>query len=164
MDALGAALFGAFDEPLRTMAEAHPETFDETPGEDRPEGAGGRAYQRDYIAIGWWPHDLMIALDGATGRLELPEWYDEGGPAAYLNRDLSALLYAWWVYERLRAEWSRWDDGVAGDTWQVFDPPALLGSRVDAMVEAVDPEAFRTSGHSWRMLAEDPYTGGLLSD
>ncbi|MFD7445995.1 SUKH-4 family immunity protein [Streptomyces sp. NPDC059909] len=132
-------------------------------GMNGPEAAAGRAYQRDYVAIGWWPHDLVIALDGATGRLELPEWYDEGGPAACLNRDLSALLYAWWTYERLRAEWRLWDSRVGRDTWQVFDPHVLLHSRVDEMVQSVDPEAFRSSRHSWRMLAEDPYTGGLLS-
>ncbi|MEU6709551.1 SUKH-4 family immunity protein [Streptomyces wuyuanensis] len=156
---LGGELFGVGDEPLRTMAEAHPDTFAGT-------GSGtstGRGHQRDFLAVGWWPHDLVVALDGATGRLELPDWYGEGRPAAYLNRDLSALLYAWWVYERLRREWYRWDGGAAADTWRVFDPFALLSSRVDAMVEAVDPEAFRTPDHSWRMLAEDPHTGGLLS-
>ncbi|MBL1096469.1 SUKH-4 family immunity protein [Streptomyces coffeae] len=164
---LGGELFSVGDEPLRTMAEAHPDTFAGTgePGADH-DGSGtatGRSHQRDFLAIGWWPHDLAVALDGATGRLELPDWYGEGEPAAYLNRDLSALLYAWWIYERLRDEWHHWDHGAAADTWRVFDPFALLSSRVDAMVEAVDPEAFRTSAHSWRMLAEDPYTGGLLS-
>ncbi|MGE7433880.1 SUKH-4 family immunity protein [Kitasatospora sp. NPDC001175] len=146
---LDGELFGVGAKPLRTMAEAH------------PGAATQRAHQRDYIAIGWWPHDLVVALDGATGRLELPDWYDDGGPAAYLHRDLSALLYACWTYGRLRDEWARWDRG-AGD-WELFDPRALLGSHVDAMVEAVDPQAFETSGHSWRMLAEDPYTGGLLA-
>ncbi|MGW1886848.1 SUKH-4 family immunity protein [Streptomyces sp. NPDC001970] len=162
---LDCQLFCAFDEPLRTMVEAHPDAFDEPAEPSKgPGAAAGRAYQRDHIAVGWWPHDLVIALDGATGRLELPEWYDEGGPAAYLNRDLSALLYALWTYERLRAEWRRWDCGVGRDTWQVFDPLALLHSRVDEMVKAVDPEAFRSPHHSWRLLAEDPYTGGLLSN
>ncbi|MFD7609400.1 SUKH-4 family immunity protein [Streptomyces sp. NPDC059828] len=151
---LGGALFSVDDEPLHTMAEAHPRTFS---------GASGRDHQRDFLAIGWWPHDLVVALDGATGRLELPDWYGAGKPACYLNRDLSALLYAYWVYERLRAEWYRWDNGAAADAWEVFDPFALLSSRVDTLVEAVDPEAFRTPDHSWRMLAEDPYTGGLLS-
>ncbi|MGW8954244.1 SUKH-4 family immunity protein [Streptomyces sp. NPDC055709] len=156
---LAGELFSVGDEPLRTMAEAHPDTFADTDTDTET----GRDHQRDFLAVGWWPHDLRVALDGATGRLELPQWYGEGEPAAYLNRDLSALLYAWWIYERLRREWYRWDNGAAADTWRVFDPFALLSSRVDAMVEAVDPEAFRTSAHSWRMLAEDPYTGGLLS-
>ncbi|MEU8826885.1 SUKH-4 family immunity protein [Streptomyces sp. NPDC048636] len=159
---LGGELFGVGDEPLRTMTEAHPDSFAGT----EPDGSGaatGRAHQRDFLALGWWPHDLTVALDGATGRLELPDWYGEGEPAAYLNRDLSALLYAVWIYERLRTEWHRWD-GAAADTCRVFDPLPLLSSRVDAMVEAVAPEAFRTPAHSWRMLAEDPYTGGLLSN
>ncbi|WP_435240926.1 SUKH-4 family immunity protein [Streptomyces cucumeris] len=160
---LGGELLSVGEEPLRTMAEAHPDAFTTADGEGFA-AASGRAHQRDFLALGWWPHDLAVALDGATGRLELPDWYGEGEPAAYLNRDLSALLYAWWIYERLRKEWYRWDHGAAAETWRVFDPFALLSSRVDTMVEAVDPEAFRTPAHSWRMLAEDPYTGGLLSN
>lgn len=162
---LDGEIFGACEEPLLTMGEAHPETFadDASPGAD--DAPADRAYQRDFFAIGWWPHDLVIALDGATGRLELPDWYDDGEPHAYLNRDLSALLYALWTYERMRAEWYRWEHGGSGDreAWQVFDPQALLHSRVDAMVEAVDPQAFDTPEHSWRSLAEDGHTGGLLA-
>ncbi|QKV91703.1 SUKH-4 family immunity protein [Streptomyces sp. NA02950] len=160
---LDGELFSVGDEPLRTMAEAHPDSFAGR-AEDGSGAATGRGHQRDFLAVGWWPHDLAVALDGATGRLELPDWYGEDEPAAYLNRDLSALLYAWWIYERLRDEWHHWGDGAAAETWRVFDPFALLSSRADPMVEAVDPEAFRTSAHSWRMLAEDPYTGGLLSN
>ncbi|WP_338933266.1 SUKH-4 family immunity protein [Streptomyces netropsis] len=145
------------------VAVAHPGTYGEAAGRNGPDAAGGRAYQRDHIAIGWWPHDLTVAPDGATGRLELPAWYGEGEPRAYLNRDLSALLYACWTYERLRHEWQRWEDGSSDESWQVFDPQTLLLSHVDAMVEAVDPEAFETPRHSWRMLAEDPHTGGLLA-
>ncbi|WP_030057043.1 MULTISPECIES: SUKH-4 family immunity protein [Streptomyces] len=150
---LGGAMFGVCDEPLTTMGEAYPEYFDGE--EDRP-------YQRDFIALGDWPTDLTIALDGATGRLELPDWYDDGQPEAYLNRDLSALLYALWTYERLRAEWDRWDYGRGRDTWAVFDPQSLLSTVVDRLVEAVDPEAFASPGCSWRLLAEDGHMGGLL--
>ncbi|GAA3083623.1 hypothetical protein GCM10020000_82260 [Streptomyces olivoverticillatus] len=98
-------------------------------------------------------------------RLELPDWYDDGEPHAYLNRDLSALLYTLWTYERIRAEWYRWEHGGSGDreAWQVFDPQALLHNCVDAMVKAVDPQAFDTPEHSWRSLAEDGHTGGLLA-
>lgn len=39
----------------------------------------------------------------------------------------------------------------------------MLHSVVDGLVEAVDPEAFATPAHSWRMLAEDGHTGGLLA-
>ncbi|WP_431682001.1 SUKH-4 family immunity protein [Kitasatospora sp. KL5] len=145
-------MFGvAGDGPLRTMAESHPEGF--AVPHDRSDQAG-------FLAIGWWPHDLPVALDGATGRLELPAWYEEGGPARYLHRDLSALLYACWTYERLRAAWYRAEED--GHPWQAFDPRAVLHAVVDAVVEAVDPESFATADHSWRQLAEDPYTGGLL--
>ncbi|MFE6050965.1 SUKH-4 family immunity protein [Kitasatospora sp. NPDC056446] len=150
---LGGAIFGVCDEPLVTMGEAYPEYFD---GEEE------RPYQRDFIALGDWPTDLTIALDGATGRLELPDWYDDGQPEAYLNRDLSALLYALWTYARLRAEWERWDYGRGRGTWAVFDPQSLLSTVVDRLVEAVDPEAFASPGRSWRLLAEDGHMGGLL--
>ncbi|MFJ6616802.1 SUKH-4 family immunity protein [Kitasatospora sp. NPDC091335] len=150
---LGGAMFGVCEEPLVTMGEAYPEYFD---GEEE------RPYQRDFLALGDWPTDLTIALDGATGRLELPDWYDDGQPEAYLNRDLSALLYALWTYERLRAEWERWDRGRARDTWAVFDPQSLLSAVVDRLVEGVDPEAFASPDCSWRLLAEDGHMGGLL--
>ncbi|MGW2253091.1 SUKH-4 family immunity protein [Kitasatospora sp. NPDC001660] len=149
---LGGAMFGVSEEPLVTMGEAYPEYFD---GEEE------RPYQRDFVALGHWPTDLMIALDGATGRLELPDWYDDGEPEAYLNRDLSALLYSLWTYERMRAEWERWDYGVGRGTWAAFDPQSLLSTVVDGVLEALDPEAF-APGRSWRLLAEDAHMGGLL--
>ncbi|GHF71144.1 hypothetical protein GCM10010218_60600 [Streptomyces mashuensis] len=154
---LDGQAFVAHTGPLRTMGEAYPQYF-EDPSDDR-------AYQRDFFAVGWWPHDLEIALDGTTGRLELPDWYDDGEPDAYLNRDLSALLYALWTHGRMRAEWYRYEYDGDGDlgAWEAFDPRALLHHHVDALVQAVDPEAFATPGRSWRLLAEDDYTGGLLS-
>ncbi|WP_162002570.1 SUKH-4 family immunity protein [Streptomyces sp. CB01881] len=155
---LGGEMFGVSeDEPLVTIEQAHPAAYEDA------EAGVDRDYQRGFLAIGWWPHDLLIALDGVTGRLELPDWYEDGEPATYLNRDLSALLYALWTYERLRAEWQRWEGWDGQAEWEVFDPHALLLSVVDARVKAVDPEAFATPAHSWRMLAEDPYTGGLLA-
>ncbi|WP_395297005.1 SUKH-4 family immunity protein [Kitasatospora hibisci] len=155
----GTVLDVAATGPLRTMAEAHPEDF-ASAGEAEP--AAEREYQRDHLALAHWPHDLVIALDGATGRLELPAWHDPGVPAAYLNRDLSALLFALWTRERLRAEWRRWEDGRAGAAWAVFDPQALLGHVAEHVVAAVDPEAFATPVHSWQLLADDDHMGGLL--
>ncbi|MFG3050034.1 SUKH-4 family immunity protein [Kitasatospora sp. NPDC048239] len=155
---LGGWMFAVHEGPLLTMAEEYPEYFGEADGPQ--DEAEERDYQRDYFALASWPTDLEVALDGATGRLELPDWYDDGEPAAYLNRDLSALLYALWTYERLREEWDRWEDG---GPWAVFDPRALLHSAVDAAVAAVDPEAFATPGHSWQLLADDAHAGGLLS-
>ncbi|MEU2110368.1 SUKH-4 family immunity protein [Streptomyces sp. NPDC019507] len=156
------------------MAEDHPRTFpvaDIGTGTGTGEGRGGtgRGHQGDFPAVGWWPHDLTVALDGASGRLELPDRYGEGRPAVYPNRDLSTLPYAWWIHERLRGEWFRRDGAAASDIWRVFDPFVLLSRRVDTMVrrvdtmvQAVDSESFRTPDDSWRMLAEDPCTGGLL--
>ncbi len=149
----GGAVFGACAEPLVTMEQAYPEYFD---GEEH------RPYQRDFLALGDWPANLTIALDGVTGRLELPDWYDDGQPEAYLNRDLSALLYALWTYGRLRAEWERWEGRSIRETWAVFDPQSLLSTVVDGLVEAVDPAAFASPGCSWRLLAEDGHLGGLL--
>ncbi|MGV9263833.1 SUKH-4 family immunity protein [Kitasatospora sp. NPDC003701] len=185
----GGLLTVSDDEPLRTMAEAYPEHFapDDGPDdgpEDTPEaptdgtpgaptaGAPGdgpdaspqnRDHQRDHLAVGDWPYDLVIALDGATGRLELPDWNEVGEPEAYLNRDLSALLYSLWVCERLRAEWRRWEYGRAAGSWEVFDPQSLLSGVVEEIVAAIDPEAFATPGHSWQLLADDAHMGGLLN-
>ncbi|MCG6495212.1 SUKH-4 family immunity protein [Kitasatospora sp. A2-31] len=155
----GALLDVAATGPLRTMAAAHPEDFGSA---DEAESAAEREYQRDHLALAHWPHDLVIALDGATGRLELPAWHDPGVPAAYLNRDLSALLFALWTRERLRAEWRRWEDGRTRTAWAVFDPQALLGHVAEHAVAAVDPEAFATPDHSWQLLAGDDHMGGLL--
>ncbi|MGA5819688.1 SUKH-4 family immunity protein [Kitasatospora sp. NPDC094028] len=143
------------DAPLTTMAGAYPDHHAELTHQ---------------LALAYWPHDLVIALDGATGRLELPGLYGADDPARYLHRDLSALLYALWTYERLRAHWNRWEyggeewsDEDGDDGWTVFDPHSFLCTEVDGLVAAVDPESFATARHSWRLLAEDPYTGGLLA-
>ncbi|MFJ9773447.1 SUKH-4 family immunity protein [Kitasatospora sp. NPDC101157] len=142
---LDSEMFGVDpDDPLAAMDSTHP----------------GR------LALAHWPHDLVIALDGATGRLELPGLYGADDPASYLHRDVSALLYALWTYERLRADHDRWEYGGGedeGEDWQVFDPQVFLRTVVEDLVERVDPEAWATPRHSWRLLAEDPYTGGLLA-
>lgn len=112
--------------------------------------------------LGWWVEDLTIALDGTTGAVTV---HDPGGDygdlAPYLNRDLSALLHALWTYERLATEWYHAYDE---DDHAVINPHALLHDVVDDRIRAVDPDAFATPRHSWRMLAEDPYTGGFLCD
>ncbi len=141
---LDSEMFGVDpDDPLAALDSTHP----------------GR------LALAYWPHDLVIALDGATGRLELPGLYGADDPASYLHRDVSALLYALWTYERLRADHDRWEyveDEAEGEDWHVFDPQLFLRTVVEELVERVDPEAWATPRHSWRLLAEDPYTGGLL--
>ncbi|MFD8702864.1 SUKH-4 family immunity protein [Kitasatospora sp. NPDC059648] len=119
----------------------------------------------DRLALAYWPHDLVIGLDGATGRLELPGLYEADDPASYLHRDVSALLSALWTYERLRADYDHWEYAAGeeeGEGWQVFDPQLFLRTVIEELVEKVDPEAWATPRHSWRLLAEDPYTGGLL--
>ncbi|MGF1428400.1 SUKH-4 family immunity protein [Kitasatospora sp. LaBMicrA B282] len=148
-----AGLFAARPEPLPTLLEE----FGDDAVADRP-------YQAGFLAIGDWPHDLEVALDGATGRLELPAWYDDDSPAPYLHRDLSALLYACWRYERLRADWDRWGEADAPGDWAVFDPRQVLLDAVDELVEEVDPESFATEERSWYQLANDAHTGGLLSN
>ncbi|MEV0535239.1 SUKH-4 family immunity protein [Kitasatospora sp. NPDC050463] len=181
----GGLLTVSDDEPLRTMAEAYPEHFtpdapsdapahtsvatpsDGFPLDARSDRPGvspqNRDHQRDHLAVGDWPDDLVVALDGATGRLELPDWNEAGEPEAYLNRDLSALLYSLWVCERLRAEWRRWEYGRAAGSWEVFDPQSLLSGVVEDVIAAIDPEAFATPGHSWQLLADDAHMGGLLN-
>ncbi|MBQ1118980.1 SUKH-4 family immunity protein [Streptomyces sp. B15] len=151
-------MFAVTDGPLRTVGEAHPSFFE--PGAELP----SRAYQRDFHALGWWAGDLALALDGTTGRLELPDWFDHGSPAAYLHQDLSALLFACWTYQQAHAAWARWDIGAGGRPapWHVYSPKHLLESRVAALVEAVDPAAWATEWHSWPQLENDDHTGGLL--
>ncbi|MGI5352871.1 SUKH-4 family immunity protein [Streptomyces sp. CA-250714] len=153
-----ADLFTVTDGPLRTMGEAHPHYFE--PDAELPT----RAYQRDFFALGWWTWDLALALDGATGRVELPDWFDRGSPAAYLHQDLSALLLACWTYQQAHHAWARWDIGAGGRPapWHVYSPKHLLECRVACLVEAVDPAAWATEWHSWPQMENDDHTGGLL--
>ncbi|MFJ9697040.1 SUKH-4 family immunity protein [Kitasatospora sp. NPDC101183] len=121
-----------------------------------------------HLFLAWWADDLRISLDGTTGAVLVHDpTGGYGDLAPYLNRDLSALLYALWTYERLATEWyheNEDDPRDDSDDETVIDPHALLLNEVDARIEAVDPEAFATPDHSWRRLAEDPYTGGFLCD
>ncbi|MGP3989473.1 SUKH-4 family immunity protein [Streptomyces sp. 3N207] len=153
-----ADMYALLDGPLRTMAEAHPHYFEadaELPT---------RGYQRDFFALGWWAPDLALALDGATGCVELPDWYDHGSPAAYLHQDLSALLFACWTYQQAHRAWARWDIGAGGEPapWLVYSPKDLLECRVASLVEAVDPAAWATEWHWWSQMENDDHTGGLL--
>ncbi|MFE1781303.1 SUKH-4 family immunity protein [Streptomyces sp. NPDC059506] len=129
--------------------------------------------QRDFYLVGHWIHDLHVLLDGATGRLEVPadsfdgksydgESYDGTPLAPYLNRDLSALLCTCWILQRLREERERWDYGRAGETWRAFDVHSLLLSRMEDLMDHVDPHALEHPGGPWRTTVDDPYTGGPL--
>ena len=153
-----AEMFAVTDGPLRTMAEEHPSSFETDP--EPPT----RAHQRDFFVLGWWAGDLALALDGTTGRVELPDWLDHGSPAAYLHQDLSALLMACWTYRRARDAWANWDIGAGGRPapWHVYSPKDLLETRVASLVKAVDPAAWATEWHSWPQLENDDHTGGLL--
>jgi hypothetical protein len=153
-----ADMFVVHDGPLRTMGEAHPDYF------EADSELPTRAYQCDFLALGWWAPELALALDGATGRLELPDWFDHGSPAAHLHQDLSALLFACWTYQQAHQVWARWDIGAGGRSapWHVYSPKHLLQNRVASLVEAVDPTAWATEWHSWPQMENDDHTGGLL--
>ncbi|MER7751960.1 SUKH-4 family immunity protein [Kitasatospora sp. NPDC097643] len=144
------------ESPLSPLTEDDAEdddadVEDDTEPEDRP-----------YLALADWTYDLVIALDGTTGRLELPGWQEEGEPAAYLHHDVSVLLLVLWTHERLRAERHRWHSEDARAAWSVFDPRELLDAAAESALRAVDPEAFATEEHFWPMLAEDGHMGSLL--
>jgi hypothetical protein len=153
-----AEMFAITEGPLRTMGESNPDYVDEE------NGYSARGYQRAFLALGWWPPDLPLALDGATGRVEVPDWFGPGSPAAYLHQDLSALLFACWTCRQVREEWARWDLGAGGQSppWQVFTPTDLLEARIGSLVKAVDPDAWATEWHSWQQMEDDDHTGGLL--
>ncbi|WP_344381554.1 SUKH-4 family immunity protein [Streptomyces thermolineatus] len=113
-------------------------------------------------------HGSHAVLDGETGRLEVPadsfdgESYDGTPLDPYLNRDLSALLCTCWILQRLQEEWERWDYGRAGETWRAFDVHSLLLSRMEDLMDHVDPHALEHPGGPWRTTVDDPYTGGPL--
>ncbi|MEU9043647.1 MULTISPECIES: SUKH-4 family immunity protein [unclassified Kitasatospora] len=146
--------------PLFTMTETFPDSFEP----DDPEY--GEEYRRDYqgefLAFGDWPYDFTIALDGATGLLELPAWFDDGEPAAYLHRDVSAMLYVVWTYERLRADRRHWDGGHAPVPWEAFHPRELLDCAAEEALRALDPEAFASETHFWPIRIDDGHMGSLL--
>ncbi|MER7584724.1 SUKH-4 family immunity protein [Kitasatospora sp. NPDC097691] len=146
--------------PLLTMAETFPDSYDP----DDPEY--GEEYRRDhqgeFLAFADWMYDFTIALDGATGRLELPSWFDDGEPAAYLHRDVSALLHVVWTYERLRAERRRWVGRKASVPWEVFHPRELLDGAAEEALRRLDPEAFASAVHFWPIRTDDGHMGSLL--
>ncbi|MFJ8622747.1 SUKH-4 family immunity protein [Kitasatospora sp. NPDC093550] len=143
--------------PLRTMAEAFPASFEPEEGNDQR-----RLYQGEFLAFADWLYDFTVALDGAGGGLELPSWFDDGEPAAYLHRDVSALLYVVWTHERLRAERSRWDSRNGPLPWKVFHPYELLDSAAEEAMRVLDPEAFASETHFWPIRIEDGHMGSLL--
>ncbi|KJS61833.1 SUKH-4 family immunity protein [Streptomyces rubellomurinus] len=145
--------------PLTTMAEDYPEGY---PADGDGEEASVRPHQAGFLNLAGWTYDLVVALDGATGRVELPDWADEEEPAAYLHRDLSALLYTLWTYERLRAERRRWDEEEDTAGWTLFDPTELLDGVAEETLRELDPEAWDTDAHFWPMLADDGHMGRLL--
>ncbi|MFJ9454058.1 SUKH-4 family immunity protein [Kitasatospora sp. NPDC101447] len=146
--------------PLYTMAEIFPDLYDP----DDPEyGAEHRRdHQGEFLALADWPYEFTVALDGATGRVELPAWFDDGEPAAYLHRDVSALLYVVWTYERLRADRRRWGGRYAPVPWEVFHPSELLDAAAEEALRRLDPEAFASDTHFWPIRVDDGHMGGLL--
>ncbi|MFJ8437172.1 SUKH-4 family immunity protein [Kitasatospora sp. NPDC094019] len=152
------ALTIAADGPLTTMAQRYPSGY----APDRDGELTARPYQGDYVALGGWMYDLDVALDCATGRLELPDRYDDDRPAPYLHRDLATLLHVLWTYERLRAERRRWNRPGAVSSWAVFRPRDLLDSVGEAVLRALDPPAWATESHFWPMRTDDGHMGALL--
>ncbi|MGY0458820.1 SUKH-4 family immunity protein [Kitasatospora sp. cg17-2] len=152
------ALAVTSDGPLTTMAEPHPDDF--APADD--EGSGGRRHQGAHVALGRWMYDLDVALDGATGQIELSDRFDDDRPAPYLHRDLGTLLHVLWTYERLRAERRRWSRPVASSPWAVFRPQEFLDGVAEGVLRALDPHAWETEEHFWPMRADDCHMGELL--
>ncbi len=144
--------------PFLTMAETYPDDFGPEDGRDEHH----RAYQGEFLAFADWLYDSTVALDGTTGRLELPAWFDDGAPAAYLHRDVSAMLYVLWTYERLRADRRRWEGRHVPVPWAVFDPRELLDSAAEEALRALDPEAFASESHFWPIRIDDGHLGSLL--
>ncbi|MFH9349497.1 SUKH-4 family immunity protein [Kitasatospora sp. NPDC017646] len=147
-------------EPLRTLAEEYPENFD-AEGEDEDE-LSTRPQQGGFLVVGGWMYDFVVLLDGATGRVELPDFWDDGEPAAYLHRDLSALLYVLWTFERLRAVRRETERPRRPGPWSVFEPSELLDGAAEAVMRALDPEAFESESHFWPIRIDDGHMGSLL--
>ncbi|MCX5211820.1 SUKH-4 family immunity protein [Kitasatospora sp. NBC_00240] len=156
---LGHRLLQDPPRQLVPLVEADPWRFDE----DWDEEEDDRPHQRDFLRIGGWPYDCEIVLDGRTGRVEVTTGDgEEGWPEAYLNQDLSALLYMCWTVDRIRAEHGRGPAGPRGGGWRVFDPSALLEGLLEELLTEIDPAAFESEQRPWRGLAEDHHMGGLL--
>ncbi|MER7708651.1 SUKH-4 family immunity protein [Kitasatospora sp. NPDC097605] len=143
--------------PLVTMAQAFPDAYADTEDEE----PSARPYQGDHLALGGWTYDLEATLDGATGRVELPDWHDDDQPAPYLHRDLATLLHVLWTYERLRAERRRWGSSTPSP-WAVFRPCDLLDGVVVPVLRSLDPSAWAVEGQYWPTRADDCHMGELL--
>ncbi|MFB8290676.1 SUKH-4 family immunity protein [Kitasatospora purpeofusca] len=145
------------DGPLATMAECYPGDY--VPGDGE---STGRHYQGEFAVLGGWMYDLDVALNGATGRIELPDRFDDNQPAPYLHRDVATLLHVLWTYERLRAERRRCSSPAASSPWAVFRPRDLLDSVGETLLRALDPPAWATEDHFWPMRTDDCHMGALL--
>ncbi|MFB8202376.1 SUKH-4 family immunity protein [Kitasatospora purpeofusca] len=152
------ALAVSSDGPLVTLAEHHPDDF--APADDGE--SEGRRHQGEHVALGRWMYDLDVALDGATGRIELSDEFDDDRPAPYLHRDLGTLLHVLWTYERLRAERRRWSRPVDPSPWAVFRPREFLDDIAEGVLRALDPPAWATEDHFWPIRADDCHLGELL--
>ncbi|MFD8705775.1 SUKH-4 family immunity protein [Kitasatospora sp. NPDC059648] len=147
---------------LRTLAEEYPENFEGgEEGEDEDE-LSTRPQQGGFLVVGGWMYGFVVVLDGATGRVELPDSWDDGEPAAYLHRDLSALLYVLWTFERLRAVRRGTERPRRHGPWSVFTPSELLDGAAEAVMRALDPEAFESESHFWPIRIDDGHMGSLL--
>ncbi|MGW3039697.1 SUKH-4 family immunity protein [Kitasatospora sp. NPDC001159] len=144
--------------PLGTLAEGSPENYE--PDEDGD--MSSRPYQGEFLVVGGWMYDFVVALDGATGQVELPDWWDDDDPAAYLHRDLSALLYVLWTFEHLRAQRREAERPQTSGSWSVFDPCELLDGAAEETLRALDPEAFASDRHFWPIRVDDGHMGSLL--
>ncbi|MEU4116640.1 SUKH-4 family immunity protein [Kitasatospora sp. NPDC028055] len=132
------------------------------PEEDDEEEPSDRAYQRGFPVLGGWMYEFDALLDGATGRVELTDVWGDGGTAAYLHRDLSALLYTLWTFHRLRAAREEAYQARKEAPWSVFDPCELFDGAAEEALRAIDPEAFASEEHFWPIRIDDGHMGSLL--
>ncbi|MFD7449808.1 SUKH-4 family immunity protein [Kitasatospora sp. NPDC059827] len=130
--------------------------------EDDEEEPSERAYQRGFPVLGGWMYEFDVLLDGATGRVELTDVWGDGGTAAYLHRDLSALLYTLWTFHRLRAAREEAYRAREEAPWSVFDPCELFDGAAEEALRAIDPEAFASEEHFWPIRIDDGHMGSLL--
>ena len=46
--------------------------------------------------------------------------------------------------------------------WSVFEPSELLDGAAEAVMRALDPEAFESESHFWPIRVDDGHMGSLL--
>ncbi|MER7667423.1 SUKH-4 family immunity protein [Kitasatospora sp. NPDC096128] len=126
------------------------------------EEPGDRAYQRGFPVLGGWMYEFDVLLDGATGRVELNDVWGDGETAAYLHRDVSALLYTLWTFHRLRAAREEAHQEADSALWSVFDPCELFDGAAEEALREIDPEAFADEEHFWPLRIDDGHMGSLL--